>query len=220
MQTLLDELTGRVLQLGRQVGRDVHPGTGPTLGHDPPARTDRVCPVHWCWRRTWSCCWSCPAAARRHEDHHGARTASRGEAGTAAHAPALALVDLGIAMGVPGTDVAVETADVALVGDDRRRLSQLRDLGDRTPSLIRQGYGASIAVNGVGLAPGAAGALSPVLVAIAHNASSVFVVVDSARLIRYRLPPRRGGAQPSNAPPAGGVRPASGFAQRQRSSGA
>ncbi|WP_432521436.1 heavy metal translocating P-type ATPase [Kineococcus sp. SYSU DK006] len=106
-------------------------------------------------------------------------------------APALALADLGIAMGMSGTDVAVETADVALVGDDLRRLLQLRDLGDRTLSLIRQNYGASIAVNGVGLALGAAGALSPVLAAIAHNASSVFVAVNSARLIRYRIPPQQ-----------------------------
>lgn len=105
-------------------------------------------------------------------------------------APALALADLGIAMGMSGTDVAVETADVALVGDDLRRLLQLRDLGDRTLGLIRQNYGASIAVNGVGLALGAAGALSPVLAAIAHNASSVFVAVNSARLIRYRIPPK------------------------------
>ncbi|WUI13505.1 cation-translocating P-type ATPase [Kineococcus sp. NBC_00420] len=106
-------------------------------------------------------------------------------------APALALADLGIAMGLSGTDVAVETADAALVGDDLRRLLQLRDLGDRTLGLIKQNYGASIAVNGLGLALGAAGALSPVVAAIAHNASSVFVAVNSARLIRYQVPVRR-----------------------------
>ncbi|MBC3760665.1 heavy metal translocating P-type ATPase [Quadrisphaera oryzae] len=118
-------------------------------------------------------------------------------------APALALADLGIAMGLSGTDVAVETADVALVGDDLRRLLHLRDLGDRTLRLIRQNYGASIAVNGVGLALGAAGALSPVLAAVAHNASSVFVAVNSARLVRYRLD------APASAKPDAGVRSAS-----------
>ncbi|GAB3461541.1 cation-translocating P-type ATPase [Kineococcus endophyticus] len=124
-------------------------------------------------------------------------------------APALALADLGIAMGLSGTDVAVETADVALVGDDLRRLLQLRDLGDRTLGLIRQNYGASIAVNGFGLALGAAGALSPVLAAIAHNASSVFVAVNSARLIRYRIPVQQrqdgtAGRGPRRAPSSAG----------------
>lgn len=114
-------------------------------------------------------------------------------------APALALADLGIAMGLSGTDVAVETADIALVGDDLRRLLHLRDLGDRTLTLIRQNYGASIAVNGIGLALGAAGSLSPVLAAVAHNASSVFVAVNSARLIRYQLP---AGTNPGRRRPA------------------
>jgi len=101
-------------------------------------------------------------------------------------APALASADIGIAMGVSGTDVAVETADVALVGDDLRHLLDLRDLGRRTLQIVRQNYGMSIAVNGAGLAVGAAGALSPVLAAVLHNASSVAVAVNSARLICYR----------------------------------
>ena len=101
-------------------------------------------------------------------------------------APALASADIGIAMGVSGTDVAVETADVALVGDDLRHLLDLRDLGDRTLHIVRQNYGMSIAVNGVGLLVAGGGALSPVLAAILHNASSVAVAVNSARLVRYR----------------------------------
>jgi cation-transporting P-type ATPase C len=103
-------------------------------------------------------------------------------------APALALADIGIAMGVSGTDVAVETADIALAADDLRALLDLRDLGRRTIAGIRQNYGMSIAVNTAGLAVSAAGALSPVLAAILHNASSVAVVSNSSRLIRYRVP--------------------------------
>jgi manganese/zinc-transporting P-type ATPase C len=104
-------------------------------------------------------------------------------------APALALADIGIAMGVAGTDVAVETADVALAGDDLRRLLDLRDLGRRSIGVIRQNYGMSIAVNAAGLLVSAAGALSPVVAAILHNASSVAVVGNSSRMIRYRLEP-------------------------------
>jgi cation-transporting P-type ATPase C len=103
-------------------------------------------------------------------------------------APALALADIGIAMGVSGTDVAVETADVALASDDLRALLDLRELGRRTITSIQQNYGMSIAVNTAGLGVSAAGALSPVLAAILHNASSVAVVGNSARLIHYRVP--------------------------------
>ncbi|GJP28506.1 putative manganese/zinc-exporting P-type ATPase [Mycobacterium marinum] len=102
-------------------------------------------------------------------------------------APALAAADIGIAMGLAGTDVAVETADIALANDDLQRLLDVPDLGARAVEVIRQNYGMSIAVNAVGLAIGAGGALSPVLAAILHNASSVAVVANSSRLIRYRL---------------------------------
>jgi manganese/zinc-transporting P-type ATPase C len=103
-------------------------------------------------------------------------------------APALAAADIGIAMGLAGTDVAVETADVALAGDDLNRLLDIRDLGGHTVDVIRQNYAMSIAVNALGLLVGAGGALSPVLAAILHNASSVAVVTNSSRLIRYQLP--------------------------------
>ena len=102
-------------------------------------------------------------------------------------APALAAADIGIAMGLAGTDVAVETADVALANDDLHRLLDVRDLGARAVDVIRENYGMSIAVNAAGLIIGAGGALSPVVAAILHNASSVAVVANSSRLIRYRL---------------------------------
>ncbi len=102
-------------------------------------------------------------------------------------APALAAADIGIAMGLAGTDVAVETADVALANDDLRRLLDVGDLGARAVDVIQQNYGMSIAVNAAGLLIGAGGALSPVLAALLHNASSVAVVANSSRLIRYRL---------------------------------
>lgn len=104
-------------------------------------------------------------------------------------APALAEADIGIAMGLGGTDVAVETADVALASDDLSRLLDVRDLGGRAVEVIRQNYAMSIAVNALGLLIGAGGALSPVLAAVLHNASSVAVVANSSRLIRYEVEP-------------------------------
>ncbi|MGV0070643.1 manganese-exporting P-type ATPase CtpC [Mycobacterium colombiense] len=114
-------------------------------------------------------------------------------------APALAAADIGIAMGLAGTDVAVETADVALANDDLHRLLDVRDLGARAVDVIQENYGMSIAVNAAGLIIGAGGALSPVLAAILHNASSVAVVANSSRLIRYRLDAPRGAANGERA---------------------
>jgi cation-transporting P-type ATPase C len=57
--------------------------------------------------------------------------------------------------------------------------------------VIRQNYAMSIAVNTFGLLLGAGGGLSPVLAAILHNASSVAVVANSSRLIRYQLANQR-----------------------------
>jgi cation-transporting P-type ATPase C len=102
-------------------------------------------------------------------------------------APALAAADIGIAMGLGGTDVAVETADIALAGDDLRRLLDVRTLGTGAVTVIKQNYAMSIAVNAIGLAVGAGGALSPVLAAVLHNMSSVAVVANSSRLIRAEL---------------------------------
>ncbi|NIH99270.1 cation-transporting P-type ATPase C [Mycolicibacterium fluoranthenivorans] len=102
-------------------------------------------------------------------------------------APALAAADIGIAMGLGGTDVAVETADIALAGDDLRRLLDVRTLGAGAVTVIKQNYAMSIAVNAIGLAVGAGGALSPVLAAVLHNMSSVAVVANSSRLIRAEL---------------------------------
>jgi manganese/zinc-transporting P-type ATPase C len=99
-------------------------------------------------------------------------------------APALALADVSIAMGLTGTDVAVETADIALAGSHLPHVASVIRLGRHTLRVVRQNYGLSIGVNALGLLAGAAGALNPVVAAILHNASSVAVVVNSARLIR------------------------------------
>ncbi|MGH8905101.1 MAG: heavy metal translocating P-type ATPase [Egibacteraceae bacterium] len=106
--------------------------------------------------------------------------------------PALALADVGIAMGASGSDVALETADIALASDDLRQVASLIRLGRHTLGVVRQNYALAIGVNVIGLVAGALGSLSPVLAAILHNASSVAVVANSARLIGYRDPVTEG----------------------------
>ena len=106
-------------------------------------------------------------------------------------APALALADLGIAMGTVGSDVAIEAADIALAGDDVRDVATVLDLSRRTLGVVRQNYALSLGVNAGGVLVGAAGALNPVLAALLHNLSTIAVVLNSSRLIRYRPAPRR-----------------------------
>jgi cation-transporting P-type ATPase C len=104
-------------------------------------------------------------------------------------APALAAADIGVAMGISATDVAVETADVALAGDQLRSVVEVVELGRRTLHVVRQNYALAIGVNTVGLLAGSVGRLSPLLAAVLHNASSVAVVANSSRLIRFRVAP-------------------------------
>jgi cation-transporting P-type ATPase C len=100
-------------------------------------------------------------------------------------APALAIADVGIAMGLGGTEVAVETADVALAASRLTEVASVLRLGRRTLRVIAQNYGLAIGVNSLGLVAGALGSLNPVLAAVLHNASSVAVVVNSSRLTRW-----------------------------------
>ena len=69
-------------------------------------------------------------------------------------APALATATVGVAMGAAGTDTALETADVALMGDDLTRLPYLHRLSRQANGVIRQNIWASLAVKAV-LAAGA-----------------------------------------------------------------
>jgi cation-transporting P-type ATPase C len=110
-------------------------------------------------------------------------------------APALAAADVGIAMGLSATDVAVETADVALAASHLPHVVGVIDLGRRTLRVVRQNYALSIGVNTLGLLAGTFGTLNPVLAAVLHNASSVAVVLNSSRLIGHDpdRPARRNG---------------------------
>lgn len=99
-------------------------------------------------------------------------------------APALAAGDLGIAMGAAGSDVAIHSASVALMNSELNRLPFLRALSVETRRVINQNFLVGLAFIAGGLALAAGGYLNPVFAAILHNAGSILVVFNSARLVR------------------------------------
>jgi cation-transporting P-type ATPase C len=105
-------------------------------------------------------------------------------------APALALADVGIAMGHSGSDVAIESADIALASDNLHALGTTIRLSRKTISVIRQNYAIALTVNAGGILVGALGAINPFLAAAMHNLSTLLVVFNSARLIGYDPEPR------------------------------
>lgn len=99
-------------------------------------------------------------------------------------APALAQATVGVAMGAAGTDVALETADVALMGDDLRRLAFALALAQRTQQVVRQNLVLSILVIGT-LAVGAvAGVFSLPVAVLVHEISEFIVIGSGLRLLR------------------------------------
>ncbi len=110
---------------------------------------------------------------------------------------ALTLADVGIAMGAAGTEVAIDSAAIALMGDDLTVIPEVLELSRRTLRIIRQNIWVfAVFVNAVGITLASTGWLSPVGAAVVHNAASVFVVLNSARLLTYRTHPGHEAAHP------------------------
>jgi len=98
-------------------------------------------------------------------------------------APALAYSDVGIAMGSTITDIAMETADITIAGDNPLMLPALFTLSRTTMKIIKQNFAASIGINSLGLLLGGAGAISVFMGALLHNSSTVLVVGNSLRIL-------------------------------------
>jgi Cd2+/Zn2+-exporting ATPase len=99
-------------------------------------------------------------------------------------APALAAGDIGIAMGAAGSEVAIHSATIALMNNDLRRLPFLVKLSQSTRSVINQNFLFGVLFIIGGLSAAAFGWLNPILAAILHNAGSLIVIFNSARLVR------------------------------------
>jgi Cd2+/Zn2+-exporting ATPase len=99
-------------------------------------------------------------------------------------APALAAGDIGIAMGAAGSEVAIHSATIALMNNDLRRLPFLVKLSRSTRAVINQNFlfGVAFIIGGLTLA--SFGKINPIVAAILHNAGSLIVIFNSARLVR------------------------------------
>jgi len=100
--------------------------------------------------------------------------------------PALAVADVGIAMGAGGTDLAIETADISLLADELSRLPHLLDLSRAALKAICQNLAFSLGVLGVAVVLTVPGILTPISGALLHELSSIPVIANSARLITRR----------------------------------
>jgi Cd2+/Zn2+-exporting ATPase len=99
-------------------------------------------------------------------------------------APALATADIGVAMGAAGSGVAVETADIALMGDNLLRLPQAITLAKRTVSIMRQNIVIALATVALLLAGVFAGGVTMAIGMLVHELSVLVVIANAMRLLR------------------------------------
>ncbi len=114
-------------------------------------------------------------------------------------APALAAATVGIAMGKSGTDVALEAADVALMSDDLMRLPVAVGISRASRSIVRQNVTISMGMVFLLIPLAVAGAIPVWMAVVMHEGSTVAVVLNSLRLLGYRVGPPAGRAP--QAPP-------------------
>lgn len=98
-------------------------------------------------------------------------------------APALAEATVGIAMG-SGTDVALETADIALMTNELGRIPQIIALSKENRSVIMQNFAGTLVVDGFGVALAIVGMIHPLAAAFIHTFSELAFMLNSARLLR------------------------------------
>jgi Cd2+/Zn2+-exporting ATPase len=99
-------------------------------------------------------------------------------------APALAAGDLGIAMGAIGSDVAINSASVALMTNDLRRIAMLVFLSRKSQMIINQNLAFGMLFVFGGMILSVIGLMSPILAAILHAGSTLIIIFNSARLVR------------------------------------
>lgn len=102
-------------------------------------------------------------------------------------APALKTADVGIAMGTIGSDIAIEAADVAILGDDISKIVYLKKLARETVKTIKVSIFLSLFINLVAIILSLLKLLTPTTGALVHNAGSLFVILIAANLYEKKI---------------------------------
>ncbi len=102
-------------------------------------------------------------------------------------APALKTADVGVAMGGMGSDIAIDSADIALMADDISKLPYLKRLSNAVIRSIHTNISISMTINLIAITLSILGLLTPVTGALVHNAGSVLVVLNAALLYDRKI---------------------------------
>ncbi len=121
--------------------------------------------------------------------------------------PSLAAADVGVAMGLGGTDIAANSAGIALMNDDLERIPFVIQLARKTRAVIAQNIAAAILIAVVGIvlaASGQLGSYAILIAAVYHSLGDIFVIGNSFRLVRFGedLAPEAAAPSPMTARPA------------------
>ncbi len=102
-------------------------------------------------------------------------------------APALKTATVGVAMGTMGSDIAVDAADIAIMGDDISKIAYIKKLSNATIFSIKFNITLSMVINFLAIILSVLGILNPATGALVHNAGSVLVVLNAARLYDKKI---------------------------------
>lgn len=102
-------------------------------------------------------------------------------------APALKTANVGVAMGTMGSDIAIDAADIAIMGDDLSKISYIKKLSNATIFSIKFNITLSMIINLIAIVLSITGILTPTTGALVHNAGSVLVVLNAARLYDKKI---------------------------------
>lgn len=102
-------------------------------------------------------------------------------------APALSYANVGVALGSTRTDVAMEAADITITHDDPLLVPAVIGLSKKTVKTIKENFAMVVAFNTFALVLGATGILPPIYGSVLHNSTTILVVGNSLKLLKYNL---------------------------------